>query len=179
MSQDDSKDIAEGFLQMAGEAAQVHRDMASGSLPVDWKARAEEAEKELAEYRAKFDTSRVTCAYCGDSKEAPATLEDLRAHVAECPKHPMVAVRVERDSAVEALGKCVEALEWYVGDDYVDTMDFESQVQEALTAARAVLKPDLRGAAARVAGALVETEPDVSGADDYPGLDVDEKPEGT
>lgn len=72
---------------------------------------------ELNRLREALSNARTTCAYCEAVHELPCTFDDIRAHVEQCPKHPMAALKAElarlreRDARVRmelgmAVGRC-------------------------------------------------------------------------
>lgn len=70
------------------------------------KERAEKAERCLA---GQHKAQESWCAYCGSTNPA-ATLEDIRAHIDECPKHPLTEVRAQlAESRAEAARLRAEA----------------------------------------------------------------------
>lgn len=67
------------------------------------RARAEGLETELADMRANRTSEHVSwCAWCGARSES-STLEELKAHVSACPKHPMAALRAALEESRGAL----------------------------------------------------------------------------
>lgn len=101
-------DMAEGWPTLSATTkerdslrAEVERLTKEGDFEREqaneWLVQLQDMTKERdearADLRAYVNDTAVTCAYCGARKDRPVTFEDIKAHIGECPKHPMAALR--------------------------------------------------------------------------------------
>lgn len=62
-----------------------------------------ERDQARADLKAYLADTAVTCAFCEARHDRPVTFEDIKAHIFECPKHPLTALRTAGDALAEAL----------------------------------------------------------------------------
>lgn len=121
----------------------------SDKQTVAWKERALKAEERLAQAEAWISDLQsamyVNCVYCGHrygpGETTPVSMADaLKAHVEQCPKHPMSALKTRLSAAKEVIAGLVEPLQamcraWDDPTSQVFELGARAKADEALDAA--------------------------------------------
>lgn len=124
-----------------------------------WKKNAEGCAATAKRFKAERDKLEVwvndlhsgmyiNCVYCGHrygpEDEVPATMADaLKEHIEQCPKHPMSALKAERDKLRRVCQMTVSVIGPYKEKDITDIMP--SLAFQLHDDAQAALKPSEEG----------------------------------